>query len=458
MPKLQNESDLKYKRRVIDIKSESFCGAKWYNATIWLGSGQTTSCHHPLPHQVTVEAVEANPKALHNTPEKKHQRAQMQAGERPSGCEYCWKIEDMHKDTVGDVAEPISDRVYKTVIYSDKDLDEAFRTPADQDVDLQTLEIAFDRTCQFACSYCNPAFSSTWVKDIKQHGAYTDLVSDGRNHFTHAHNSSQLYKFGETNPYVEAFHKWWESDLHRTLKELRITGGEPLMSAETWKLIEWFKTNKGKSKTRLAINSNLGTDVDVDRLLAAIDGVEVDLYTSNESMGLHAEYIRDGLVFDDWANNVERLLQSYKFRGLHVMCTINALCLDSLPDFLEMIMNWKREYGKDAVNFSLNILRFPSFQSLTVLPDTVRQDHLSKLIEFATRYQTTNYSEMHEFEYNQLIRLLDYVREVNQAHSEAMTQSILQRDFKNFYQQYDQRRGKDFCSTFPDLAEWYKTL
>ena len=458
MPKLANETDLQYKRRVIDIKSDSFCGAKWYNATIWLGSGQTTSCHHPLPHQVSVEAVEANPKALHNTPEKKHQREQMQRGERPSGCEYCWKIEDMHKGAVGDVAEPISDRVYKTVIYSDEDLDHAYRTPADQDVDLQTLEIAFDRTCQFACSYCNPAFSSTWVKDIKQHGPYTDLVSDGRNHFTHTHNSSQLYKFGEANPYVEAFHRWWESDLHRTLKELRITGGEPLMSAETWKLIEWFKTNKGKSKTRLAINSNLGTDVDVDRLLNAIDGVEVDLYTSNESMGLHAEYIRDGLVWQDWCNNVEKLLQSQKFRGLHVMCTINALCLDSLPDFLEMIMNWKREYGKDAINFSLNILRFPSFQSLTVLPDTVRQDHLSKLIEFATRYQTTNYDEMHEFEYNQLIRLLDYIREVSQAHSEAMTQSILQRDFKNFYQQYDQRRGKDFCSTFPNLAEWYNTL
>jgi hypothetical protein len=93
MPKLTNETDLQYKRRVIDIKSDSFCGAKWYNATIWLGSGQTTSCHHPLPHQVSVEAVEANPKALHNTPEKKHQREQMQAGERPSGCEYCWKID-----------------------------------------------------------------------------------------------------------------------------------------------------------------------------------------------------------------------------------------------------------------------------------------------------------------------------------------------------------------------------
>ena len=457
MPLLPGENFHQYKKRVIDIKSESWCAAKYYNATIWLGSGQTTSCHHPLPHQVTVAAVEANPKALHNTPEKKHQRAQMQQGERPAGCEYCWKIEDMWKDhTGGVVAEPISDRVYKTVIYSDEDLDRAYRTPADQDVDLQTLEIAFDRTCQFACSYCNPAFSSTWVKDIKQHGAYTNLVSDGRNHFTHAHDSSQLYRFGETNPYVEAFHKWWESDLHRTLKELRITGGEPLMSAETWRLIEWFKTNKGKSKTRLAINSNLGTDVDVDRLLATIDGVEVDLYTSNEALGAQAEYIRDGLVWQDWVNNVEKLLQSQKFRGLHVMCTVNLLCLDSLDEFLDVVMNWKLEYGRDAINFSLNILRFPSFQSLTVLPDNMRNIYYNRLNDFAAQYIQLNL--MHEFEFNQLTRLIDYVDVVQKPHEEAMSQTILQRDFKNFYSQYDIRRGKDFCSTFPNLADWYKTL
>ena len=61
MPKRPNETDLEYKRRVIDIKSESFCGAKWYNATIWLGSGQTTSCHHPLPHQIDFPGVLDNP-------------------------------------------------------------------------------------------------------------------------------------------------------------------------------------------------------------------------------------------------------------------------------------------------------------------------------------------------------------------------------------------------------------
>ena len=90
MPKIDNETDLQYKRRVIDVKSQSFCGAKWYNATIWLGSGQTTSCHHPLPHAIDVQEIVFNPKAIHNTVEKKEQRRQMQVGERPSGCEYCW--------------------------------------------------------------------------------------------------------------------------------------------------------------------------------------------------------------------------------------------------------------------------------------------------------------------------------------------------------------------------------
>jgi pyruvate-formate lyase-activating enzyme len=449
MPRIKNETDLEYKRRVIDIKSESFCGAKWYNATIWLGSGQTTSCHHPLPHQVSVAEVEANPKALHNTPKKKSEREQMQRGDRPAGCEYCWKIEDIGRDN-------ISDRVYKTVIYDDEDLDYAFQLPAEQDVDLQTLEIAFDRTCQFACSYCNPAFSSTWVKDIKNNGPYTNLTSDGRNHFTHIHDSSQLYRFGEVNPYVEAFHKWWESDLHRTLKELRITGGEPLMSGETWKLIDWFKTNKGKSSTRLAINSNLGTDVDVDRLLNAIDGVTIDLYTSNESVGLQAEYIRDGLLWDDWANNCEKIMDSGKLRGFHVMCTINALCLDTLDSFLECCMNWKREYGKNFPSFSLNILRFPSFQSPLVLPDVLRTHYKIRLQEWLDANRDDEF--LHEYERNQVQRLIDYLDVVKTPHAGAAEQQVLQKDFKQFYTQYDERRNKSFTKTFPTLANWYNSL
>ena len=461
MPKLSNETDLQYKRRVIDIKSASFCAAKWYNATIWLGSGQTTSCHHPLPHAIDIEAIKTNPSAIHNTPKKKQERAMMQRGERPSGCEYCWKIEDMYKDPkyAGvDTGEPISDRVYKTELYNDGDLDEAFNTSAEQDINLQTLEIAFDRTCQFACSYCNPAFSSTWVKDIRRNGGYTNLVSDGRNHFTHEHTNSQLYTITDVNPYVEAFFKWWESDLHKTLKELRITGGEPLMSGYTWRLIDWFKENRGKSKTRLAINSNLGFERDkLEQLLEATEGIELDLYTSNESIGRHAIYIRDGLDWDQWCSNVVYLLDSGKLRGLHVMCTINALCLTSLAEFLWMIVDLKKKYGKDAINFSVNILRFPSFQSPLILPENILEQARKELVRFVNM-ANSEMRLLHEFEFNQVGRLINYLMEVDTPHSGALSREILQRDFKNFYEQYDQRRGKDFRNTFPQLAEWYDTL
>ena len=449
MARQHNETDHEYKRRVIDIKSASFCGAKWYNATIWLGSGMTTSCHHPLPHKVEVEDVIANPKALHNTQRKKMEREMMQKGERPSGCEYCWKIEDIGRDN-------ISDRVYKTIIYEDKDLEYAYRNPASNDINLKTLEIAFDRTCQFACSYCNPAFSSTWVNDIRKNGAYTGLVSDGRNHFTHAHDSAQLYKFGENNPYVEAFHKWWESDLHTTLDELRITGGEPLMSGDTWKLIEWFKANKGASKTRLAINSNLGDKVDLDKLMEALDDVQIDLYTSNESVGKHAEYIRDGLQWDAWANNVEKLLQSGKLRGLHVMNTINALCLESLPQFLDIIVQWKQEFGRDAIDFSLNIMRFPSFQSALVLPDNLRRMYKVKLQDWYDDNHKNDF--IGHMELNQVQRLIDYLDVVKTPHLGAAEREVLEQDFKQFHEQYDQRRGKDFRKTFPGLGVWYNNI
>jgi len=445
-----NENELEYKKRVIDTKSSSWCAAKWYNATIWLGSGMTTSCHHPPAHKVSVEDVVKNPKALHNTEQKKQDRHQMMNGERPPGCEYCWKIEDMGKDS-------ISDRVYKTVIYDDYDLDKAYLVGAETDVNLKTLEISFDRTCNFACSYCNPAFSTTWVKDIKKNGSYGGLQSDGRNHFTHTHDSAQLFKFKDTNPYAEAFMQWWESDLHRTLQELRITGGEPLLSGYTWQLFDWFNENKGKSNTRLAINSNLGINrKEVDRLLRATQNVDLDLYTSNESMGSHAEYIRDGLEWDQWIGNLEYLLEGKQLRGLHCMCTINALCLESLDEFLDLILHYKTIYGKEAINFSLNILRFPSFQSALVLPDNIRQAKGDKLKTWFDKNSSSEF--LHEMELNQLQRLIDYLDIVKTPHSESFELPKLRNDFKKFFEQYDERRGKNFGETFPDLKEWYESL
>src|SRR5690606_35071855 len=151
-----------------DPISSSFCAAKWLNATIWLNLGRTTSCHHPDAHNINVKEILKNPAALHNTTEKKIDRQMMLKGERPPGCEYCWKIEDMG-------SEYVSDRVFKTNIYDESEIQKLASSDPNDDFDLKTIEISFDRKCNFACSYCNPDFSTQWAADIKRNGPYINL-------------------------------------------------------------------------------------------------------------------------------------------------------------------------------------------------------------------------------------------------------------------------------------------
>ena len=446
--------DLDFKKQKLDTKSASFCGAKWYNATIWLGSGMTTSCHHPLPHKIDLREIKINPSAIHNTKQKKEQRRQMQVGERPLGCEYCWKIEDIGRDA-------ISDRIYKSKIYTDEALNDAFKSDYKTDYNLKTLEIAFDRTCNFACSYCNPAFSTTWANDIKYKGPYKNLTTDGRNHFTHAHDSAEPYKKDETNPYIEAFYKWWETDLHKSLDELRITGGEPMMSPNLWRLLDWFETQKDKinPNMRLAINSNLGAKSDIiEKFKSKLKNFDnFHLYTSMEATNEQAEYIRDGLNYSQWFVEVVNMMLDRVPSQIHNMCTINALCLESLPQFLETIVKQKesacKHYGI-PFNFTLNILRFPSFQSALVLPNDLRNTFKQNLEKFLRQ----NGSLLEEMEINQVQRLVDYLDVVKTPHKDAASVDRLRKDFKTFYTQYDERRGKNFEKTFPIIGEWYRGL
>lgn len=436
---------MSYQTNVLDKFSPSFCGAKWYNATIWLGSGMTTSCHHPLPHKIDAEAVKLNYKLLHNTPEKKLQRKQMQEGIRPSGCEYCWKIEDMKDGSV-------SDRTYKSNIYDNADLEIAYNTGWEEDVNLKTLEISFDRTCNFACTYCNPAFSTTWAKDINNNGPYTDLATDGRNHYTHPHNSSQLYKFGEANPYVEAFFKWWDADLHKTLNELRITGGEPLMSAETWRLFDWFVDNRGKSNTSIAVNTNLGAKKElIDKLIDVSHTVtKLDVYTSIEATEGRAEYIRDGLEYLKWFVNVDRLLR-HGNTNVHVMATPSVLSIMGITKFLDMMLGFKRVY-KDRISFTLNILRFPSFQSVTVLPYDMRVIAATAIDHWLEQHK--DYPYLSNMEKEHTSRLANYLCTVETPHENASPRHQLALDLKLFLEQYDERRGKSLQLSCPEIAEW----
>lgn len=448
MPKKPYETLIDYRNRVIDTKSKSFCGAKWLNATTWLGSGSTASCHHPPAHNIPLDELENNFTAIHNTKHKKLMRKMMIEGERPRECEYCWKIEDIDDSKV-------SDRVFKTIIYKDEELEDIYNKPWDHDAQLKTLEISFDRVCNLACSYCNASFSTTWARDIKKNGAYQNLVSDGAAAFQQDGSWVEPYKNDEDNPYIQAFWKWWDNGLSTSLDELRITGGEPLMSGNTWKLLDWF--NSQNSSMRFAINSNLiAKDEIIDNLIEKTKNIkQFVLYTSCETVGAHAEYIRDGLDYNQWKNNLVKILHNGNCRNINIMMTINSLCLFSITDFFNEILELKSRYGKH-LTMSINLLRFPSFQSPLALPDHIK-DHCRNRLE---EWYSCNKDNplLHEHETASIERLIDYLIVVDAPHRRTSNKITLWRDFKSFYKQYDKRRGKDI-GVFPQiLLDWLEQI
>lgn len=448
--KKPDENYIEYRQRVLDPISSSFCAAKWYNATIWLGSGTTASCHHPPAHRISPTEVQKNCKALHNTVHKKLMRKQMLEGTRPSECDYCWRIEDMGRDAV-------SDRVFKTVIYKEEEIAEAGKLDASVDVNLKTLEIAFDRTCNFACSYCNSSFSTTWAKDINKNGPYQNLVSDGSRAFQHDGKWAQPYKSDEENPFIKAFWEWWP-ELSKSLQELRVTGGEPLTSPQVWKLFDFFQKN-GPSEMLFSINSNLGSKDDViDRLIEKSHYVKrFDLYTSCEAFGKQAEYIRDGLEFDRWCKNVTKILDHGNVRQFNIMMTINSLCLFSITDFMDQLIEWKGKYDWVHPVFSVNLLRFPSFMSPLALPDHLKDNRRTHLQKWFNKNK--NNELLHEMERDGLKRLIDYLEVVKTPHRMTSSLESQWRDFRTFFTQYDKRRGKNFKKTFPKiLTEWFDTI
>jgi organic radical activating enzyme len=454
LPKKEWETLIDYRNRVIDSVSPSFCAAKWLNATIWLGSGTTASCHHPPAHKIPLKEVQENFKAIHNTKHKKLMRKMMLNGERPQECEYCWKIEDIGKDTV-------SDRVFKTIIYEDSDVQQLSKFPYDTDVDLKTLEISFDRVCNLACSYCNSSFSTSWARDIKQNGPYQNLVSDGAGAFQHDGAWAEPYKNDEENPYVQAFWEWWNNGLSDSLEELRITGGEPLMSSNTWKLFDWFETQN--SNMRFAVNTNLIAKPEIiDRLVEKSKSIKnFHLYTSCEAVGNQAEFIRDGLDYSQWKENLTRVVNECNLKGLTIMMTINSLCLFSVTDFLDEMYEFKEHVQKTkgkgkAFTVSLNLLRFPSFQSPLALPDHVKQYCRQNLSSW---YETSKDRPLwHEFEKASIERLIDYLDTVDAPHRRTSNKLTLWRDFKTFYTDYCLRRNKSLA-VFPKiLTDWFDCL
>lgn len=431
---------------------KTFCLAKWYHANIYFQTGETHSCYHPAPHKIDLAEIKTNPSAIHNTAFKKDERKKMLCGERPEGCQYCWNIEDLNKDL-------ISDRQIRTgSLYSDERINQVKNSPVDFNAPLNYVELSFSNLCQFKCGYCHPKASSSYLNEIKQFGPYAKSI----NHRCEIDKLKIVNE--EENPYIEAWWKWWP-ELSKTLKILRITGGEPLLQKSTFKMLEYLDLHPS-GDLELNVNSNLGSRNEIiKKFSAAINNLiekkkikSFKLFTSVDTWGPQAEYIRTGLDLRVFEENLLYYLKNTQ-QNVTLMITFNIFSVMNFSQLLKKILEWRAQFAENLysehvhrIRFDISYLKEPLQYDINLLPKNLFMSYMDEHLAFIKNNMDNRKKDsFSHMEFQRFLRIYEYM--ANTFYSEEkLTEG--RKDFYNFFTEFDKRRSCRLLQTFPELTDF----
>ena len=132
----------------------------------------------------------------------------------------------------------------------------------------------------------------------------------------------------------------------------RITGGEPLMSKHTMRVLELLLENP-QPELEFSVNTNGNPPgkifkeftLKVQQLLDNNCIKSFTLFASAESVGKQAEFSRTGLNWDVFVDNIKFFINNTTETQLMFMCAFNILSLTTFKDFLEFVYELKLRYN-----------------------------------------------------------------------------------------------------------------
>jgi hypothetical protein len=187
---------------------------------------------------------------------------------------------------------------------------------------------------------------------------------------------------------------------------------------------------------------------------------EVVIFTSCDTWGEQAEYIRTGLEFNRFWNNVNKILTACPRVIITFMSTYNALSLFNYEKLIHNIYNLKDEYASSdrywnsAVFLDSSYLRYPTHQTVQVLPFDFANLILDQA-KLITYYAAPSFDHRHvgysDVEVQKVKRIYDWML----APQDSQQQMKNRYSFYQYFSEHDKRRGTNFCKTFPELEEFY---
>lgn len=215
------------------------------------------------------------------------------------------------------------------------------------------LDIRFNNLCNLRCRTCWHGASSSWFEEAKtlRNNRGSKAVIEATN------DSSWLIDQLLSAPF--------------DLEEIYFAGGEPLMMAEHYDLLERL-IEIGNTDVHLRYNTNLSKlnlkKRSVLDLWRKFDKVTVS--ASIDGLGRQVEYVRKGLKWESFVENMHVLKTELPHVELEIAPTISVFNVTSIGGLHRYFV----EEGLISINaIYLNVLSRPDYYNIRVLPKELKQ-------------------------------------------------------------------------------------
>ena len=346
-------------------------------------------------------------------------------------CNYCWKLEHNGQKSWRQTGNEMPDDAKKNV------------------------EIYLDNTCDLACVYCTPKYSSSWIQEIASANKKNIPIQSFINDDYYDKQKETYNHIPKILSFIEQLGK--EAKNSKPLF-ISMLGGEPLLTSAVKKdvigsiITAFYKHADDNEYLGIQIVTNGNTpDAIIDKTLNKINQLQdkhpqlrVSVNLSTESIGKAAEFIRYGLDWKQFEKNCNKWLNA---PGIDVSWSmaVNMISWKFTPEFLVWAIKKAREYNKKT-HFNFNTVDYPQHMSIKMLPPSDYQifNTIKNICEknksiFTNLYlyektmmqiesAKTDFSNLHEadIEIKKALKYLDYMKkhrnkDINDINPELLT-------------------------------------
>lgn len=429
------------------FKKESFCSYRWDYLQVNIEQAQIRQCCQCPPFYVD-KKLSKQPDYILNNDYIKKRRKEMLQGIRHSDCIKCWNSEDSGGASMRSTSQSResffksnqpSAEPKKNFWKRDDSLTEAHA--------LKTLEISLGNLCNLKCLYCSPQFSSAWEMEMVRHDRFS---------------IEKVVRVDEA--LQEQFVKDILTVIDRhfgTIEKFIFIGGEPLLNKKLYfflqKMIDVAKQKNQHGKVRrpyLQIVTNLSVpEKNLEDFLSISDDLgcyfKVNVAASIDNIGAKAEYIRYGLEWSKFENNLQKVVRSQAIDLLSFHTTLSLLNATSLIDILKLSKQLFDEFGK-AVPLMDNMVSSPYHLNPLILTADFAS-HFEECTDYVEREIHSRQPTFHAF-----MHLTKKIAEVLRSGGADHRVWQGRKRFKEYIDYYDSVRSTRFLETFPEYRQFYE--